>query len=212
MRRSSMRSGQARRSSTRSPTPRRPARRLVRQFPAQAGGRRSQARLPAAGQLCHPVAAALFRRWAEKNPEAWQQAFSEADLERIRRHLPPDTPPPASASDLARLLADDRWADDDRLARALQHGLTAPGRALPADHRQGRTALRPGCPLSISATARASNASTIWPTPRPRGRQQSYGLMVNYLYDPDTIEANVEAFSRSGEIAAAAAIRRSARD
>jgi malonyl-CoA decarboxylase len=36
--------------------------------------------------------------------------------------------------------------------------------------------------------------------------------MVNYLYDPDTIEANVEAFSRSGEIAAAAAIRRSARD
>jgi malonyl-CoA decarboxylase len=45
-----------------------------------------------------------------------------------------------------------------------------------------------------------------------RGRQQSYGLMVNYLYDPDTIEANVEAFSRGGEIAVATAIRRSARD
>lgn len=45
-----------------------------------------------------------------------------------------------------------------------------------------------------------------------RGLQQSYGLMVNYLYDPDSIEANVEAFSVSGEIASTASIRRSARD
>jgi malonyl-CoA decarboxylase len=45
-----------------------------------------------------------------------------------------------------------------------------------------------------------------------RGKQQSYGLMVNYLYDPATIDGNVEAFSRGGEIAASAALRRSARD
>jgi malonyl-CoA decarboxylase len=89
-----------------------------------------------------------FRRWAEKNPEPGQQAFSAADLERIKRHLPPEMPQPASASELAKLLADDRWMNDARLARALQHGLTAPGRTLPADHRQGRAALRPGRPLS----------------------------------------------------------------
>jgi len=34
----------------------------------------------------------------------------------------------------------------------------------------------------------------------PRGLQEfPYGLMVNYLYDPDTIEANHEAFATGGE-------------
>jgi malonyl-CoA decarboxylase len=31
---------------------------------------------------------------------------------------------------------------------------------------------------------------------------QSGGLMVNYLYDPATLEANHEAFSREGTVAA----------
>ncbi|HRP76115.1 MAG TPA: Malonyl-CoA decarboxylase, partial [Rhodocyclaceae bacterium] len=35
-----------------------------------------------------------------------------------------------------------------------------------------------------------------------------WGLMVNYLYDPDRIEDNVEAFARSGAIDAASAVRR----
>ncbi len=35
----------------------------------------------------------------------------------------------------------------------------------------------------------------------PRGMQESYGLMVNYLYDPATIEANHEAFAHGGRIA-----------
>jgi malonyl-CoA decarboxylase len=120
-------------------------------------------------------------------------------------------PQPASASELAKLLADARWMNDARLARALQHGLTAPGRTLPADHRQGRAALRPGRPLS-PRQRRAHRTSQLSGRHLGTRQQQSYGLMVNYLYDPDTIEANVEAFSRSGEIAAAAAIRRSARD
>ncbi len=35
----------------------------------------------------------------------------------------------------------------------------------------------------------------------PRGLQESYGVMVNYLYDPDTIEANHEGFARASTIA-----------
>jgi malonyl-CoA decarboxylase len=35
----------------------------------------------------------------------------------------------------------------------------------------------------------------------PRGIREAYGLMVNYLYDLDTIEANHEAFVRSGTVA-----------
>ena len=43
------------------------------------------------------------------------------------------------------------------------------------------------------------------------GLQQSYGLMVNYLYDLDHIEENHETFANKGEVVASTAIRRLAR-
>src|SRR6202012_5609637 len=36
--------------------------------------------------------------------------------------------------------------------------------------------------------------------PEPRGIQESFGLMVNYLYDHDSIEDNHEAFAQDGTI------------
>jgi malonyl-CoA decarboxylase len=44
-----------------------------------------------------------------------------------------------------------------------------------------------------------------------KGFQQSFGLMVNYLYDPEEIENNVEAYSNDGRIAASASVRRLAK-
>lgn len=41
----------------------------------------------------------------------------------------------------------------------------------------------------------------------PNGMRQSYGLMVNYLYDLKSIERNHEAFAESGEVAASSAVR-----
>jgi len=41
-----------------------------------------------------------------------------------------------------------------------------------------------------------------------KGLRQSFGMMVNYLYDPDEIEDNVEAFARETRIAASATVRR----
>ncbi len=43
------------------------------------------------------------------------------------------------------------------------------------------------------------------------GLRQSYGLMVNYLYDLDRIEENHEAYAENGTVAAASAIRRARR-
>ncbi|MSP01549.1 MAG: Malonyl-CoA decarboxylase [Acetobacteraceae bacterium] len=40
----------------------------------------------------------------------------------------------------------------------------------------------------------------------PRGLDESYGIMVNYLYDPDTIEANHEAFVSGGAVPHSAAV------
>jgi malonyl-CoA decarboxylase len=39
-----------------------------------------------------------------------------------------------------------------------------------------------------------------------RGIRESFGIMVNYLYDPETIEANHEAFVRQGQVARSAAV------
>jgi malonyl-CoA decarboxylase len=44
-----------------------------------------------------------------------------------------------------------------------------------------------------------------------KGFRQSFGLMVNYLYSPDDIETNLEAFAGQGSIAMSAAVRRQAR-
>ncbi len=40
----------------------------------------------------------------------------------------------------------------------------------------------------------------------PRGLKESFGLMVNYLYDLDRIEANHEAFIRDGTVAHSAGV------
>ena len=39
-----------------------------------------------------------------------------------------------------------------------------------------------------------------------RGMEESYGMMVNYLYDRDSIEANHEAFVHSGKVVRSAAV------
>jgi malonyl-CoA decarboxylase len=38
----------------------------------------------------------------------------------------------------------------------------------------------------------------------PRGISESYGIMVNYLYDPEQIEANHEAFVRGAIVRSSA--------
>jgi malonyl-CoA decarboxylase len=43
------------------------------------------------------------------------------------------------------------------------------------------------------------------------GLQQSYGIMVNYLYDLDHIEENHEAYANKGEVVASSAIRKLAK-
>ena len=42
----------------------------------------------------------------------------------------------------------------------------------------------------------------------PSGMRQSLGLMVNYLYDLDEIEANHEAYANRGAVAASSAVRK----
>ena len=42
----------------------------------------------------------------------------------------------------------------------------------------------------------------------PKGLRESHGVMVNYLYDLDSVELNHEAYAEKGEIAASSAVRK----
>jgi malonyl-CoA decarboxylase len=148
-----------------------------------------------------------LRHWAEKTPEAWAQAFTPAQLQRLARHAPKL----ASADDVRKLLADDAWAKDEPLARALQPGLTRLVARYILLAKRGPKPYDPVARFHLSNGARIERINYLADT-SARGMKQSYGVMVNYLYDPDAIEANVEAFTLEGVVAASSPVRRAAHD
>jgi malonyl-CoA decarboxylase len=91
-----------------------------------------------------------FRRWAEKNPGALASTLSAPPTSNGSRAIchPKCRRRPSASRPCPSCSPTNAGPNDARLARALQHGLTAPGRALSAEHQQGRPALRPGGPLS----------------------------------------------------------------
>ena len=143
-----------------------------------------------------------LRRWAEKNPEAVGQAFAETERRRLHTlGVEPD------AARLCVLLATPDWHNDVALARALRDPLSK----LAARYLlQASSSNRPYDPVArfhLGNGARIERINWLGDT-SAKGLGQSYGLMVNYLYDPEAIEANVEAFVAAGHIAAAAGVRR----
>ena len=84
---------------------------------------------------------------------------------------------------------------------ALRDAVPAGGGRLSA---QGQDAARqPIDPVarSISATARLERTDFLGDR-SPKGLRESHGVMVNYLYDLDSVELNHEAYAEKGEIAA----------
>ncbi|MBP8215861.1 MAG: malonyl-CoA decarboxylase, partial [Propionivibrio sp.] len=65
-----------------------------------------------------------LRRWVDKNPDIWAQAFGGDMVERVARQGGSKGPVVQSIDDIRKLLADDAWVGNARLARALQPGLT----------------------------------------------------------------------------------------
>jgi len=111
--------------------------------------------------------------------------------------------------DAAALAAGD-WADDREAARALREPLMK----LAARYlTQAQSKDRPYDAVArfhLGNGARIERINPLADT-SAKGFKQSFGLMVNYLYDPDEIEGNVEAHARDGTIAMSAAVRRLAR-
>jgi malonyl-CoA decarboxylase len=107
-------------------------------------------------------------------------------------------------------LAAGEWAHDRSTARRLREPL------LGLAARYLLEASEKGRPVDLVARFHLGNGARIerlnWLADTSvKGFRQSFGMMVNYLYDPASIEDNVESFVASGNIAATASIRRLAR-
>ena len=134
-----------------------------------------------------------FARWVAKNPQ-------ELATEKL-------------GLDAAQLAAGE-WMQDAGAARRINEALAG----LAARYLTLAKAARGDTHQPLDAVARfhLGNGARIermnpLGDASAKGLKQSFGMMVNYLYDLDELEHNVESFAREGAIATSAAVRRLAR-
>ncbi|MCC2690497.1 MAG: Malonyl-CoA decarboxylase, partial [Rhizobiaceae bacterium] len=131
-----------------------------------------------------------FAGWLTSEMEAHTGALTDADQA------------------LLALLQDTEWPDDPETRAAIEAAL------LPAAARYLlRARDQRGLPVDAVARFHLGNGARLerinfLADRSPRAIRQSHGVMVNYLYKLDDIEANHEAFIERGEVVASAAVRR----
>ena len=144
--------------------------------------------------------------WVRRNPADAAGVFTEADRKRlVAAGIEGDV-----ESVWTRLSGDGRWAADKALARALRDPLLRLAAHYLLNARRDGKPVDPVARFHLGNGARVERLNWLADT-SAKGFDQSLGIMVNYLYDPERIENNVEAFSSDGEVDAAAAVRRMAR-
>jgi malonyl-CoA decarboxylase len=157
-----------------------------------------------------------YRKWLEARLAGAEPVLSEEERKALRGLAPlvPELGAEADAVEILRLLLARRppWREE-AAAKVLAPILTRLcARYLLLEEAPGR----PGRALDPVAHFHLSNGARIerinWRGDiSDNGLRQSFGLMVNYLYDPARIEENHEAYVGEGRRAAAAVIRRLAR-
>jgi malonyl-CoA decarboxylase len=118
--------------------------------------------------------------------------------------------PESDRAALARLDQENWWTDQAALAE-LREPILRAGATYYMSARDRR-----GFPIDSVARFHLGNGARLerlnWPADLSvRGREQSFGLMVNYLYDLGDIEKNHEAFAENHAVIAASAVRKLAR-
>jgi len=101
---------------------------------------------------------------------------------------------------LKRMLAEPGWSEDVATAAALEGPLMRLCALYLTENQDGKGPADPVARFHLGNGASLEQINFLGNTAR-RGMTESYGLMVNYLYDLDRIEANHEAFVRQGQVA-----------
>ncbi|WP_341643506.1 malonyl-CoA decarboxylase [Thauera sp. SDU_THAU2] len=146
-------------------------------------------------------------RWVQRNPQELAEAFTAADWKRFAA-VGVEGPDSPLFAELLEGRSD--WSSEPRLAQALREPL------LRVAARYLLDAKRDGKPVDAVARFHLGNGARVerlnWlADTSSKGFAQSWGLMVNYLYDPDRIETNLEAFASEGRVDASATVKRQAK-
>jgi len=150
-----------------------------------------------------------FRRWLDGKLAAGAPLLNEAE-ERAAASLAPAVDGSADADPagaLARLLASD-WQEDEDAREFLK----APLERLAA-HYLLKVRRRPNVPHDPVARFHLTNGASVegllfMADSSERGMASSYGMMVNYRYEPDSLEANHERLLGRDEVTATSEVQR----
>ncbi|WP_431281238.1 malonyl-CoA decarboxylase [Humitalea sp. 24SJ18S-53] len=151
-----------------------------------------------------------FRTWLDKALHQQGEALlAEGEAESLRAAVPGAD---GGAAALAAILARRGTLRDPAAAAKAEPVLTRLcARYVLMEHgRNPRRARDPVAHFHLSNGARLERINVRGDT-SDKGFRESLGLMVNYLYDPDKIEANHEAYAGEGKRAAASALRKLAK-
>jgi malonyl-CoA decarboxylase len=159
-----------------------------------------QAELPHLKQFSTLSPVPGFRRWFDRRLAAGDDA-GELLLPEERLRLP--GPAGDDAAQLRGALATPDWWRDPVLAEALAAPLVRHC-AVYLTGGNGKSA-DPVARFHLGNGARLERVNWLGNI-AARGLGESWGIMVNYLYDPNFIEANHEAFVRDGRVARARAV------
>jgi malonyl-CoA decarboxylase len=145
--------------------------------------------------------------WAARHPAKLGTAFAEADWKRLRAQGVAGPEAPLFAELLAGSPA---WAARPTLARTLREPLQRLAARYLLEARRDDRPADPVARFHLGNGARVERLNWLGDT-SDKGLAQSWGMMVNYLYDPARIEDNVEAFMAGTRLDASASLRRLAR-
>jgi len=148
-----------------------------------------------------------FRSWLAARPAAEiSAAMTETEQGGVRALGGSDEP----AAALAAVLARPDWYRDPVVAKALKDPLLRLCARYLAARRDGGRPVDSVARFHLRNGARLERINWLGDT-SPKGLSRSAGLMVNYRYDLDHIEANHEAFMKDGRIAMSGEVRALAR-
>ncbi len=146
-----------------------------------------------------------FARWFEREREELGEAILLADE---RKALEEALDGASTIEDLLKgLMANGDWAKDPALEAALKPALTRLAATYLYTAKRGSTrAMDPVAHFHLSNGARMERLNWLADT-SSRGMRQAAGMMINYVYKLDEIDANHEAYKGEGAIAVSTSIR-----
>jgi len=143
-------------------------------------------------------------RWLRQQPEVFTQACTPVDWKRLA------DAGISGSEDLANqeiITHPANYCENAALLEALREPLLKVAAQYLLEAKRGILPLDPVARFHLGNGARVERLNWQADT-STKGWQQSWGIMVNYLYDPERLEDNIEAHVRGDPVAASPAVRR----